>query len=114
MQRATEFEAREHQRTHFPESTASTALFWGLWLFPFGLLVVRSGFVPRVLGALLLVAGVAYLVSSFTALMVPEYAAPFAQWTMPFKMGELPMVVWLVVWGARELPSPLPVTTGSD
>jgi hypothetical protein len=84
------------------------SIFWGLWLFPFGLLVIRCGFVPRVLGALLVVAGVAYLASSFTALIVPEYAAPFAQWTMPFKMGELPMVVWLVGWGARDLPSVVP------
>src|SRR6266853_1661269 len=31
------------------------AIFWGLWLFPLGLLVYRSGFVPRILGVLLMV-----------------------------------------------------------
>jgi hypothetical protein len=78
------------------------SIFWGLWLFPFGTLVIRAGFVPRVLGVLLLAAGVAYLASSCTALLVPKYALAVAQWTLPFKMGELPMVVWLLVWGTRE------------
>ena len=30
-------------------------IFWGLWLFPFGLLVIKSGFIPMFLGALLIV-----------------------------------------------------------
>ncbi len=42
-----------------------TSIFWGLWLFPFGMLVIQSGFIPRVLGVLLLIAGSAYLASSF-------------------------------------------------
>ena len=36
-------------------------VFWGLWLLPFGYLVIRSGFVPRLLGGLLIIGGVAYL-----------------------------------------------------
>jgi hypothetical protein len=78
------------------------SIFWGLWLFPFGMLAIRSGFVPRALGALLLMAGIAYLATSFTALIVPRYESLIAQSALPFKMGELPMVVWLLVWGARE------------
>ena len=38
--------------------TTVASVFWGLWLFPFGLLVIRCGFIPRVLGVLLMVAGV--------------------------------------------------------
>src|SRR5216684_7498084 len=49
-------------------------IFWGLWLFPFGMLVIRSGFIPRVLGVLLLIAGSAYVVTSFTSLLLPRYA----------------------------------------
>ncbi len=48
-------------------------IFWGLWLFPFGLLVIRSGFIPRVLGFLLFIAGFAYLADSMTALILPSY-----------------------------------------
>ncbi len=47
------------------------AIFWGLWLFPFGILVIRSGFIPRVLGVLLFIAGSGYLASSFTSLLLP-------------------------------------------
>jgi hypothetical protein len=77
------------------------AIFWGLWLFPFGLLVIGSRFIPRLLGVLLLVAGTAYLMSSFATLVVPRYEAAIDQITMPMKMGELPIVVWLLGWGAR-------------
>jgi hypothetical protein len=77
------------------------SIFWGLWLFPFAMLVIRSGFMPRVLGAFLGAAGTAYLASSFAALLLPEQARVVAQWTLPFKMGEFPMIAWLLVWGAR-------------
>ena len=77
------------------------AVFWGLWLFPFGMLVIRSGFIPRVLGVLLMIAGVAYLASSFASLMAPRYAAVVGQYAMILEIGELPIVFWLLIWGAR-------------
>ena len=49
-------------------------IFWGLWLFPFGLLVLRSGFLPRILGVLLVVNGVAYVAVSLTSLLLPRCA----------------------------------------
>src|SRR5215470_7677466 len=48
-------------------------IFWGLWLFPFGILVIRSRFIPRVLGYLLFLAAFGYLASSLTFLLLPEY-----------------------------------------
>src|SRR5437667_9713610 len=39
-------------------------IFWGLWLFPFGILIWRSGFIPRILGAFAIVAGCGYVISS--------------------------------------------------
>jgi hypothetical protein len=89
------------------------SIFWGLWLFPFGLLVIRSGFIPRGLGVLLVMAGAAYLASAFAALMAPRIAPLVAQWTMPFKMGELPMVIWLLAWGAREATAESPALDAS-
>src|SRR5216110_1942678 len=46
-------------------------IFWGLWLFPFGLLVFRSGFLPRFLGIWLMINCFGYLVLSVTALFFP-------------------------------------------
>jgi hypothetical protein len=81
------------------------AIFWGLWLFPFGMLVIRSGFMPRVLGVLLMVAGVAYTASSFTSLLLPAYEPQVSRWAMALETGELPTILWLLIWGARPQPA---------
>jgi len=90
------------------------AIFWGLWLFPFGLLVMRSRFIPRTLGVLLMVAGCGYLASSFTSLLVPRYATFVGQFDMILEMGELPIIFWLLIWGAKaqrgRVPAPVPAT----
>jgi hypothetical protein len=78
------------------------SVFWGLWLFPFGMLVMRSGFIPRVLGVLLLVAGAGYVVTSFTTLGLPRYAPLVTQVVSPLVIGELPIIFYLLIWGARE------------
>ncbi len=71
-------------------------------LFPFGMLVIRSGFIPRVLGVFLIIAGSAYLVSSIAALCLPQYARAVSQWATPLVIGELPIVIWFLFWGAKE------------
>ena len=78
------------------------SIFWGLWLFPFGMLVFRSGFIPRVFGLLLWIAGVAYLASAFCTLVVPQYAARVDQVALLLEIAEVPIIFWLVIWGARE------------
>jgi hypothetical protein len=77
------------------------SVFWGLWLFPFGLLVIHSGFIPRVFGLLLMLAGTAYVVSSFTTLVLPRQAALVGRFALPLEVAELPIVFWLLIWGAR-------------
>jgi len=77
------------------------SIFWGLWLFPLGILVVRSRFIPRVLGYLLFVACVGYLANAFTSLVLPTYASAVGGLAMALEMGELPIIFWLVIWGAR-------------
>ena len=47
--------------------------FWGLWLFPFGLLTIKSRYFPRILGVLQIIAGVGYVVSSVTGIAFPEH-----------------------------------------
>ncbi|HTQ48787.1 MAG TPA: DUF4386 domain-containing protein [Polyangiaceae bacterium] len=80
------------------------SVFWGLWLFPFGALVIRSGFIPRMLGYLLMVAGGAYLVAAFADLVLPRIAPVVGPVALPLEVAELPIVVWLMVWGARTQP----------
>ena len=84
------------------------SIFWGLWLFPFGMLVIRSGFIPRVFGVLLMIAGVAYLASSFATLVLPRYAPLVSQVALPLEVAELPIVFWLLIWGAKTRSTDLP------
>jgi hypothetical protein len=83
--------------------TAIPMTFWGLWLFPFGILVIKSRFIPRVLGILLLIAGVAYLVTGLTAFLWPDARAQVARFVTPLYFGEVPIIFWLLIKGAREL-----------
>jgi uncharacterized protein DUF4386 len=76
-------------------------IFWGLWLFPFGILVIRSGFIPRIVGILLMIAGSGYVVSSFTSLLLPHYAHVVGQVGLVLEFGEL-SVLWLLIWGAKD------------
>ncbi|MDX6560083.1 MAG: hypothetical protein QOF72_3132 [Blastocatellia bacterium] len=78
-------------------------IFWGLWLFPFGVLAIRSGFIPRVVGVLVMIAGCGYLISSFTSVLLPHYAPVAGRIGVAFEFCEL-SVLWLLVWGAKDQP----------
>jgi hypothetical protein len=80
-------------------------IFSGLWLFPFGILVIRSGFIPRVLGYLLFIAGFGYLASSVTFLLLPAYGPIVDKFATNLTLGELPIILWLLIWGAKDQPS---------
>jgi hypothetical protein len=83
-----------------------TAIFWGLWLFPLGLLVYRSGFIPRLLGVLLMLNGFTFPVNSFTSLLLPQYENIVSRWMKPLSFAELLFMFWLLIMGAK--PKPLP------
>ncbi len=76
-------------------------IFWGLWLFPFGILVIRSGFIPRILGVLLFLAGSGYVAASTASLLLPRFARVTSQISMILGFGELAIILWLLVWGAK-------------
>ena len=80
-------------------------IFWGLWLFPFGVLVIRSGFIPRFLGYLLFIAGVGYIANSFAALLLPTHRLVVARFADILQMAELPIIFWLLIWGAKDQQS---------
>lgn len=81
------------------------ALFWGLWLFPLGWLVFRSGFLPRFLGVWLVLNGLAYVVYSFTGMMAPSYLKLVQQVTIPALLGELALTLWLLIRGVKPMHS---------
>jgi hypothetical protein len=79
-------------------------IFWGLWLFPFGLLVFRSGFLPRFLGVWLMINCFGYLILSVTALFFPAYYGAAFRYSQPVLFGELAIMLWLLIKGAK-IPS---------
>ena len=80
----------------------ANAIFWGLWLFPFGLLVYRSRFLPRFFGVWLILACLAWLAFSFTGFMFPGYEDKVFTLGQPFTLGEVATMLWLAIMGARE------------
>jgi len=77
------------------------SIFWGLWLFPFGIAVIRSRFIPRILGYLLLMAGAAYVVDAFVILIVPQFREVVSPIAKALQIAEVPIIFWLLIWGAR-------------
>jgi hypothetical protein len=78
----------------------------GFWLLPLGLLVYRSGFIPRILGVFVLVAGCSYLVSAAAYFVLPAYYGTVFWGAAPlYGLGEISIVGWLLIKGAREDPA---------
>ncbi|MBM1107042.1 DUF4386 domain-containing protein [Aurantibacter crassamenti] len=80
------------------------AIFWGLWLFPFGYLVYKSGFLPKILGALLMFGCVGYVINFVGSLLYPEYGTTIISdyITKPGSIGEIGICLWLLIVGVRK------------
>lgn len=76
--------------------------FWGLWLFPLGLLVWRSRVAPRVLAALLMLGCLGYLLQVGAGLLRYDFGAPWGRLVaVPATLGEIGFCLWLLVAGGR-------------
>jgi Domain of unknown function (DUF4386) len=91
-------------------------IFWGLWLFPMGYLIFKSGFLPRILGVFLIIGCFGYVIQSFAILLIPNFDVDIIFFT---SWGELFFPLWLLIkgvnveqWGKRALTSTGPVPVG--
>ena len=77
------------------------SIFFGLWLFPLGLLVFKSGFLPRAIGILLMIGSLGYLVLFVQGFLFP--GSERTLWTNPFlvvtHLSELALWLWLLIKG---------------
>jgi hypothetical protein len=83
-------------------------IFFGLWLFPFAMLVYKSGFMPKVLGVLLFLAGIGYTVDSLTFLLAPAFR-PYTMipaFTLS-GLGEIGTILWLLIKGVKDIKTEL-------
>ncbi|CAN5170617.1 hypothetical protein BH11ACT1_BH11ACT1_16830 [soil metagenome] len=92
--------------TSYQTAFVVAQLFFSAWLFPLGWLVLRSGFLPRFLGWLLLLDGVGVLVWFLQVFLAPDYPGiSYPSWAIGF-VAELGLALWLVVKGAGPHETP--------
>lgn len=76
-------------------------IFWGLWLFPFGYLAFKSGYVPKIFGISLMLGCFGYLISFFGNMLYPEVELPdFIGY--PASFGEIGICLWLLIMGIKD------------
>jgi len=79
-------------------------IFWGLWLYPFGILVIKSKFIPKIIGVFLIIGCFAYLTDSFTSLLFPHYKEIISPFLMlPLMIGEFSIIFWFLIKGVKEI-----------
>lgn len=79
-------------------------VFWGLWLFPFGYLVFKSGFLPKTLGVFLMLGCITYLIDVFGGTIFSSYYnfVDTRILILPAAIGEIGICLWLLVIGVKE------------
>lgn len=79
-------------------------IFSGLWLFPFGYLVFKSGILPKILGVLLMLGCFGYLINFVGYTLNPVYSKMgiSSYISLPASIGEIGTCLWLLVMGAKE------------
>lgn len=86
---------------YYENGIVLASVFWGLWLFPFGYLVYKSGLLPKVLGILLMAGCFGYLINFLGGFLFKDYAT----WgisgfvSLPASLGEIGTCLWLLIVG---------------
>jgi hypothetical protein len=84
-------------------------IFTALYLFSLGLLIIRSGYMPRILGILLMIGACAFPINTFTKILIPQfYPVLMTRLTMLLNaFGTPATMLWLLIKGAK---APAPVS----
>jgi len=87
------------QLDNFNDAWAVGYLFFGPHLFLLGYLAFRSGFIPKIFGILLLLAGASYFIDYFGVFLIPGFNLNSS---LIFGWGELIFMFWLIYWGFKK------------
>ena len=86
----------------YEQGISIVGIFWGLWLFPFGMLIIKSKFIPKIIGVFLIIGCFSYLVDSFTSLLFPEYKTIVSPlMIVSLAIGEFSIILWLLIKGVK-------------
>lgn len=80
-------------------------IFWGLWLFPLGYLVYKSGFLPKILGILLMAGCLSYLITFFGGFLYSNFNNTIISEIVgyPAPLGEFGICLWLLIMGTNKI-----------
>ena len=92
------------QLDQYNNGILAVQIFWGLWLFPLGYLIYKSGFLPKILGIILMLGCLGYLINFVGHFLIPGYSeSGISAWVkMPAAVGEIATCLWLLIVGVRE------------
>ncbi len=77
-------------------------LFYGAWLFPLGYLVFKSGYLPKILGIILMIECFGWLMYPFQFFLFPAYEViSYLSYAIGF-IGEFSLTFWLLIKGVKE------------
>ena len=76
-------------------------MFFGLWLLPLGYLVFKSGYIPRIIGILLMIGWFGYMLDFFTFLLLPDFNAAIEPVFQILGIGEFLLMFWLLIKGVN-------------
>jgi hypothetical protein len=95
------------QLEYYNNGIEVAAVFWGLWLFPFGYLVFKAGMLPKVLGILLMAGCFGYLINFTGSFLFPGYDALGISGyiSLPSGLGEIGTCLWLLIAGVKTKPA---------
>jgi hypothetical protein len=78
-----------------------SGVFFGIYMLMLGYLIYRSGFLPRILGALMAVGGLSFLTNSFAIFLLPTLVARLPDVGMLGGIAELALSLWLMAMGVN-------------
>ncbi len=93
--------------TSYNNTISMASLFWGLWLLPFGYLVFKSGFLPKILGLFLMAGCFGYVIELLGTTLWPTTfnASGISTFiSLPSAIGEIGIAFWLLIMGAKPMP----------
>jgi hypothetical protein len=77
-------------------------IFFGTWLFPLGYLVYKSGFLPKILGIVMMIHFVGWTLTSLQFFLFPGFTAiTYITYPLGF-ISEFGLTLWLLIMGAKE------------
>jgi hypothetical protein len=79
-------------------------IFWAPLYISFGLLIIKSRFVPKILGILLMIMGVGYAINILDKFLIPQFhPVMFTRLAMTLgALGGIPTIFWLLIKGVNE------------